>query len=66
MQREKLYTVNPYGKEPNHLDFKYEKYKGEKHFISESHKNKYADNWSNWQEAEQSIFAKWAVLIKND
>jgi len=54
MQREKLYTVNPYGQHPD-------KWK----YLSEAmHLKEY--DVKQWQEAEQRTFPQWAVLVKND
>lgn len=41
--------------EPNHLDYKYEKYKGELHFKSEFHKNKYSDKYYQYQQAKERV-----------
>lgn len=51
----KMFTVNPYGNEPDHLVYKYEKFKGEYHFLSERAKNTYADKWEQWNEAQQHV-----------
>lgn len=63
MQANGCYSVNPYGEEPNHLDYKFEKFKGEFHFKSERDKNMYCDKWDQWQQAEANTGPH--LILKN-
>lgn len=63
MQSNGCYSVNPYGEEPNHLDYKFEKFKGELHFKSERDKNMYCDKWEQWKQAEENTGPH--LILKN-
>ena len=58
-----IYWQNPLGTEPNHIDYKFEKHKGEYHFKSESHKSRYGNAYEKWQQAEFDTFDKKRTLI---
>lgn len=63
LESEIYWNVNPLGAEPNHIDYKFEKYKGEYHFKSESHKSRYGNAYEKWQQAEFDTFNKNRTLI---
>ena len=63
LESEIYWNVNPLGTEPNHIDYKFEKYKGEYHFKSESHKSRYGNAYEKWQQAEFDTFNKNRTLI---
>lgn len=41
--------------EPNHLDYKYEKYKGELHFKSDYDRNKYCEKYEEFYQAKEKV-----------
>lgn len=53
MEREKCYTVNPYGKEPNQYEYLMEA------------QHLYPKDLKQWQEAQQTTFDKYAILINS-
>lgn len=55
--------VNKYGEEPDHMDYKHEKFKGEFTFKSESSLNAYAENYDQWK-TEQSKIKCYLILEK--
>ena len=63
LESEIYWDVNPLGTEPNHIDYKFEKYKGEYHFKSESHKSRYGNAYEKWQQAEFDTFDRNRTLI---
>lgn len=59
-----LYFANIYGEEPNHIDYKYEKYKGEFHFKSDFDKNVYVDKYEAWQSFEDKVIKGKLLIIQ--